>query len=92
MAMRIVDSQCNSTDGLPKIGIPDHRYRASVTGLETPVIDVLSMLRYNYSNVAGITIHGYAKYTWPILNLYSSLAGCHKAITTSLFHKQQTTL
>ena len=29
-----------------------HRYRASVTGLETPVIDVLSVLRYNYSNVA----------------------------------------
>ena len=31
-----------------------HRYRASVTGLETPVIDVLFMLQYNYSNVASI--------------------------------------
>ena len=36
----------------------NHRFRASVTGLETDVIDVLSMLRYNYSNVAGIN------YSW----------------------------
>ena len=36
----------------------NHRYRASVTGLETPVIDVLSVLRYNYNNVAGIN------YSW----------------------------
>ena len=31
-----------------------HKYRASVTGLETPVIDVLFVLYYNYSNIAGI--------------------------------------
>ena len=34
----------------------NHRYlRASVPGLETPVIDVLSVLHYNYNNVAGIS-------------------------------------
>ena len=69
-----------------------HRYRASVTRLETPVIDVLSVLRYNYSNVAGINYSTLSTCIWPILNLYSSLTGCHKAITTSLFYKQQTTL
>ena len=46
---------------IKKYGLPElllhafnHRYRASVTGLETLVIDVLSVLRYNYSNVAGM--------------------------------------
>ena len=29
-----------------------HRYRDSETGLETPVIDILSVLCYNYSDVA----------------------------------------
>ena len=58
-------------------------------GLETPVIDALSMLHYNYSNVVGIMA---MISEWPILYLYSSLAGCHKVTTISLFHKQQTTV
>ena len=53
-------------------------------GLETPVIDALSMLHYNYSNVVGIMA---MVSEWPILYLYSSLAGCHKVTTISLFHK-----
>ena len=32
----------------------NHRYRASVMRLETVVVDVLSVLRYNYSNVVSI--------------------------------------
>ena len=54
-----------------KVATLNHRYRASVMGLETPTIDVLSKLHNNYSNVVVWTIHDYTKYTWPIKNLYS---------------------